>query len=416
MGADHKFESLVIGTGIIGAMSALYLQNQGRKITFIEKGEPSRGASSGNAGMLAFTEVLPLAAPGIIKKAPKWLIDPLGPLSVPHAYAAKIAPWLYRFWKASAPRHYQHALKVQKSIMPLARREMQHVLSMPELSHFVSTCGTLELYDSQSSLERSLSDWKEREKAGATFERVGRARIEEIQPGLSEHFQHAMFMPEGQQIADPYDFTKAIVDLVLSRGGKLRQGEVVDVSPVGESTIVTVDNGDKLDADKVVLAGGAFSRKLAAKLGNKVPLETERGYNTTLPKDAFDLNTQLVFCDHGFVMTPLETGIRVGGAVELGGLELNANFKRSEAMLKKASRFVPKLKTEDGRQWMGFRPSMPDSLPVIGYSAATPSVIYAFGHGHLGLTQSAATGKLVSELVAGIETSISVDPLRPNRF
>lgn len=416
MSAEHKFEVLVIGTGIIGAMCALYLQGQGRKITFIEKGAPSRGASAGNAGMLAFTEVLPLAAPGILKKAPKWLMDPLGPLSVPPAYAAQVTPWLYRFWKASAQRQYQHSLKVQKTIMPLARREMEAVLSSPELAHFVSTRGTLELYDSEASLKRSMSDWNVREAAGAKIERVDRTRIDEIQPDLAAQFQHAMFMEEGQQIADPYDFTKAIVDLVLSRGAKLRKGEVVSIAPVGESTIVTLDNGDKLDADKVVLSGGAFSKTLAAQLGNVVPLETERGYNTTLPKDSFDLKTQLVFCDHGFVMTPLETGIRVGGAVELGGLKLKPNFKRSEAMLKKASRFVPTLNTGDGKQWMGFRPSMPDSLPVIGYSAATPSVIFAFGHGHLGLTQSAATGKLVSELVAGVATSISVDPLRANRF
>jgi D-amino-acid dehydrogenase len=414
--AAHRHEVLIIGTGIIGAMSALYLQNLGRKITFIEKGEPSRGASSGNAGMLAFSEVLPLAAPGILRKAPKWLIDPLGPLSVPPTYAAQIAPWLYRFWKASAPRHYQHSLKVQKNIMPLARREMEAVLSMPEFKHFVSTRGTLELYDSQSSCDGAMGDWAIREASGATFERVNRARIDEIQPGLASKFQHAVFMPTSQQIADPYDFTRAIVDFVISRGAKLRRAEVVNISPIGESTIVTLDNGDKLDADKVILAGGAFSKKLAANLGNVVPLETERGYNTTLPKDAFELKTQLVFCDHGFVMTPLENGVRVGGAVELAGLKLKPNFKRSEAMLKKAARFVPELKTEDGTQWMGFRPSLPDSLPVIGYSAASPSVIYAFGHGHLGLTQSAATGKLVSELASGGETSISVDPLRPNRF
>lgn len=416
MSAEHKIEVLVIGTGIIGAMCALYLQQMGRNVTFIEKAEAARGASSGNAGMLAFTEVLPLAAPGVLKKAPKWLIDPLGPLSVPPAYAAQIAPWLYRFWKASAPRHYSHALKVQKAIMPLARREMESVLSTPELRHFVSTHGTLELYDSEGSLNKAMPDWLEREKAGAKFERIERARIDEIQPDLAPHFNHAMYMEEGKQIADPYDFTKAIVDLVISRGAKLKKAEVVDITPVGESTIVTLDNGEKIDADKVILAGGAFSKKLAAKLGNAVPLETERGYNTTLPKDAFDLKTQLVFCDHGFVMTPLETGIRVGGAVELAGLKIAPNYKRSEAMLKKASRFVPRLNTANGKQWMGFRPSLPDSLPVIGYSAATPSVIYAFGHGHLGLTQSAATGKLVSELAAGLETSISVDPLRPNRF
>lgn len=179
---------------------------------------------------------------------------------------------------------------------------------------------------------------------------------------------------------------------------------------------MTTENGDKIDADKVVIACGAWSKPLAATLGNIVPLETERGYNTILPAGAFNLTRQLYFNDHGFVVTPLSSGIRVGGAVELGGLELKPNFKRSEAMLKKAGRFLPGLKVEGGQQWMGFRPSMPDCLPVIGTARTTPSVIYAFGHGHLGLTQSAATARLVTQLANGEETAISVDPFRPGRF
>ncbi len=225
-----------------------------------------------------------------------------------------------------------------------------------------------------------------------------------------------MFSADGLQVSDPYDFTRAIFDLVISRGASLRKGEAQRVDAVGESTIVTLENGDKIDADKVVIACGAWSKKLAATLGNIVPLETERGYNTTLPVGAFNLTRQLYFNDHGFVVTPLSTGIRVGGAVELGGLELKPNFRRAEAMLKKAERFLPGLKLEGGRQWMGFRPSMPDCLPVIGTARTTPSVIYAFGHGHLGLTQSAATARLVTQMANGDETSISVDPFRPGRF
>lgn len=411
-----KCDVLVIGTGIIGSMAALYLQNAGREVVLLERGEVARGASSGNAGILAFPEIIPIPSPGIMKKAPRWLFDPLGPLSVPPAYVAKIAPWLWRFWRASAERNFRHGLRVLSEINRLAANEMAHVAAMPELSSFVSKTGTLDLYDSEASLNAAARDWDEKQRAGFSFERVGRNEIDELQPGLAPQFRHAMFSPDGLQVSDPFDFTRAIFDLVIARGASLRKGEAERIDAVGESTIVTLENGDKIDADRVVVACGAWSKKLAATLGNIVPLETERGYNTTLPASAFNLTRQLYFNDHGFVVTPLSSGIRIGGAVELGGLELEPNFKRSEAMLKKAARFLPGLKMEGGTQWMGFRPSMPDCLPVISTARTTPSVIYAFGHGHLGLTQSAATARLVTQLANGEETTISVDPFRPGRF
>ena len=147
-----------------------------------------------------------------------------------------------------------------------------------------------------------------------------------------------------------------------------------------------------------------------------MPLETERGYNTTLPPGAFDLRRYLIFGEHGFVISPLSSGIRVGGAVELAGLDLPPNYKRSEAMLKKAAVFLPGLRTDGGTQWMGYRPSLPDSLPAIGASRASGRIVYAFGHGHLGLTQSAGTGRLVADLVTGKEPAIDLAPFSPQRF
>jgi D-amino-acid dehydrogenase len=155
---------------------------------------------------------------------------------------------------------------------------------------------------------------------------------------------------------------------------------------------------------------------LAKTLGDRIPLETERGYNTTLPTTAFDVKRQLIFSGHGFVITPLETGLRVGGAVEFGGLDRPPNFARSKAMLEKARSFLPGLDPSGGREWMGFRPSLPDSLPVIGASRLSINVFYAFGHGHLGKTQAAATGRLIRELVLGQTASIDLAPFSPQRF
>ncbi len=185
-------------------------------------------------------------------------------------------------------------------------------------------------------------------------------------------------------------------------------------SPTGqaERTIrLRLADGRLVEARSVVIAAGAWSHLLAKQLGDSIPLETERGYNTTLPSSAFDVKRQLIFGGHGFVITPLATGLRVGGAVEFGGLKRPPNFARSKAMLEKAKRFLPGLDPSGGREWMGYRPSLPDSLPVIGQARNAPNVFYAFGHGHLGLTQAAATGRLIRDLVLGHTPALDLKPL-----
>ena len=416
MTAETNADAVVVGAGIVGVMAAFYLQAEGRKVLLLERDEVAAGASAGNAGILAFPEIIPVASPGIMFKAPKWLLDPLGPLSVPPAYGLKIAPWLFHFWRASSRKAFARGIAAQTEMMRLATAEMQHIRETTELAGFFDTTGTLDLYDSEASFDAAASDWLEKEKAGFQFTRVGRSEIDRLQPGLAPQFRHAMYSPNGIQVNDPQGLTRAVADLVVARGGALQRGDVRDLAPQAKGAMITLADGTEIMARTIVVAGGAWSKALATRLGDPVPLETERGYNTTLPAQAFPLQRQLYFNDHAFVVTPLSEGIRVGGAVELGGLDLPPNYRRSKALLDKASRFLPDLKTEGGREWMGFRPSLPDCLPVIGRSSASPAVIYAFGHGHLGLTQSAATGRLIGELAAGRPTSLSLEPFRPGRF
>jgi D-amino-acid dehydrogenase len=241
-------------------------------------------------------------------------------------------------------------------------------------------------------------------------------RLAELQPGLSPGFVRGTFVPEWRTVSDPFDFATALARAVAGRGARFIRGDVSAVVPLADGAAIRMADGLSLSAAAVVIAAGAWSRRLSDTLGDRIPLETERGYNTTLPKGAFDVRRQLIFGGHGFVITPLSTGLRVGGAVELGGLDLPPNFARSAAMLAKAETFLPGLKPEGGREWMGFRPSLPDSLPVIGPSQASPRIVYAFGHGHLGLTQSAGTGRLVRELVCGETPSIDISPFRASRF
>jgi len=321
-----------------------------------------------------------------------------------------------RFWRAGWPDRVDAAIKAQAAMMRLARTEMDALVASAGLGSLVRSDGVLELYESEGELRGAQPEIAAKTREGIEIRTVRGADLAELQPGLDPRFIAATFIPKWQTVSDPYDFALAIGKAAIDRGVTFRKTEVTALRPLGDGVTIEFADGSRLTARKVVVASGAWSRALTAPLGDLIPLDTERGYNTTLPAGAFDLRRQLVFPGHGFVVTPLSTGIRIGGAVELGGLSLPPNFKRSEAMLTKAARFMPGLKTEGGKQWMGFRPSLPDSLPAIGRSRPSPHILYAFGHGHLGLTQSAATGKLIAELVTGATPSINLVPFSPQRF
>ena len=405
---------IVIGAGVVGLSIALALQARGLAVTVLDREGPAAGASAGNAGAFAFTDILPLASPGILKKAPKWLLDPLGPLSVPPAYALKIAPWMFRFWRACSPARVAHSTAAQTALMDLSKAELEPFLAATGTLPMLRKNGNLQVYESQAELDASQPGWAARAAHGIAFSHMTASEMADLQPGLSPRFTHGTFTPGWYSIADPKLYTLALADRFRANGGRIDLAEVSALRPVAEG--VEVIAGDTRRVDHVVVAAGAFSHRLARTLGEAIPLETERGYNTTLPGNAFDLRMQVTFGGHGFVVTRLSTGIRVGGAVELGGLDLAPNFKRSEAMLKKAQAFLPGLKPEGGVQWMGFRPSLPDSLPAIGPARATRRVTYAFGHGHLGLTQSVGTARLVADLVTGAAPALDLTPFSPQRF
>lgn len=406
---------VVVGAGVIGLSAALMAQARGFSVTVVDREGPAAGASAGNAGAFAFTDILPLASPGILRKAPKWLLDPLGPLTVPPAYALQIAPWLYRFWRACSPRAVAASTAAQTALMDLSKAELEPFLAWTETLGMLRKDGNLQVYESEAEFRASLPGWDARSAHGIDFRHMTADEMADLQPGLSPRFTHGTFTPGWFSIADPKDYVLALAQKFRAGGGRIDTAEVIGLAPEN-STVYIRTKGEMLTADKVVLAAGAFSHRIAASLGERIPLETERGYNTTLPPEALDLRCQVTFGGHGFVISRLSTGIRVGGAVELGGLSLPPNYKRSEAMLRKAKAFLPGLKTEGGKQWMGFRPSLPDSLPAIGRSRASPHVIHAFGHGHLGLTQSAGTARLVADLLTDARPTLDLTPFSPQRF
>jgi len=409
-------EILVIGGGIIGVTAALALQADGHMVRLLDREGIAAGTSRGNAGAFAFTDVEPLASPGIMRKAPLWLLDPLGPLSIPPAYAARILPWMLHFWRATARSRYSAAVAAQSSLMRHSRLALERLVARTSSEALLRREGQLQLYEGRQRFEASLDSWNLRRQHGIAFELLEDARaIAEIQPGLSSRFTHAGFTPDWLNTVDPALWTQHLANVFLARGGLLEIGDVFGLMPTETCVDVATSLGIRR-ANHVVIAAGAWSRRLALQLGDRIPLETERGYNTTFPVTNFDLKTHLSFSDHGFVVSRIGQGMRVGGAVELGGLDLPPNFRRAEILVRKATDFLPGFRPVNGTQWMGFRPSLPDSLPVIARAPKADRVIYAFGHGHLGLTQAAGTAELVAAIVGRREPAVPLAPFAPQRF
>jgi D-amino-acid dehydrogenase len=419
--AEHEARAgadwVVVGAGIVGVCIALRLRQQGHRVLLLDREGVAAQASRGNAGACAYADILPLASPGILRQAPKWLLDPLGPLSIPPAYLPRISPWLWRFWRASQPQRVLASTRAQAALMSLAAQ------ATPRLVHDVAahgqlhTDGNLQLYESQAEWAASLPGWQTRAAHGIHFEHLhGPLVIARWQPGLSPALVAATWVPAWQRIDDPQRWCEQVAEAFVAAGGQLRRAQVLSLAPGPQSLDLVLKDGPHLHAQQVVVAAGAWSHLLARSLGDEIPLETERGYNTSLPPGAFDLRRQLTFGGHGFVVTPIAGGVRVGGAVELGGLQAPPNWRRAQALLDKAKRFLPGLNTNGGRPWMGLRPSLPDSLPVIGPAPGDTRVIYAFGHGHLGLTQAAATAELVAQLAAGQAPVVDLVPFSAGRF
>ncbi|MCU9849908.1 FAD-dependent oxidoreductase [Defluviimonas sp. WL0024] len=408
---------VVIGAGVIGLSVANAALSRGLTVRVIDRTGPASGASAGNAGGFAFSEIHPLASPDTLLASPKWLLDPLGPLSIPARYAPSIVPWMLRFAKASLPGRVAASTRAQAALMGHAKKTLEPFMALTGTAAMLRKTGQIQVLESARAFDAARRECEEAGHFGYGHRTlVGADAIAEVQPGLSPRFTHGIATEEWWAIADPKLYTLALAEALIRKGGWIDTAEARAVETGLEGAAIHLADGSTITASRVVIAAGAHSHRLAASLGDRIPLETERGYNTTLPPGAFDLRRHITFSEHGFVAAPLSTGIRIGGAVELGGLDLPPNYARARAMLKKAAGFMPGLKTEGGTEWMGFRPSLPDTLPAIGRASHARNVIYAFGHGHLGLTQSSATADLVADLLTGATPAIDLAPFAPDRF
>ncbi len=408
---------IVIGGGIIGLSVAEKLLSEGHDVSIIEQKRIAAGASYGNAAGLAFSEVMPMASMDMIKQSIRWLSDPTGPFAVIPQDLPHTAGWLLRFALAARKSVFDHSLKVQSQLMQIGKATLDPMLKRSGLCSMVKTTGALYLYDTPCQYDAALAGWRLREQQGIEWTPYPGQDLMNFQAGISKKIYGGVFAPHYQAVTDPNEFCQGIHAYLTQRGVHTIYDKAIAIHPGDDGTKVVLKNTPTQTAHKVVLAAGPWSGQLSGSLGDKIPLIGERGYNTTLPKAAMpELDKTFFFGPHGFVISPLENGVRVGGASEIARIDREPNYQRSRAMLLKARELVPGLQSTEGEQWMGIRPTTPDTLPVIGASSGNPQVIYAFGHGHLGLTQATATAKLVQELVDGVANTMDISALQAQRF
>jgi D-amino-acid dehydrogenase len=406
----------VVGAGIVGLASAHALADEGHEVTVLDREGPAAGASRGNAGWLAHTDIDPIASPRMLRQVPRFLLDPLGPLAIRPSYLLPLLPWLTRLVLASRPSNLERSVAAIVSLQRQAMPAWETLAASLGLKSLIHRRGGLFVYDDEAALRHAMPHFERQRALGIACDTIDGPGLRQMEPALTERIVGGAYFPDAAHVTDPREVTERLFEAATARGIRYEQRTVDAIVP-GDRPSLRFAGGGQDSPERVVVAAGAWSKPLAAGLGDRIPLDTERGYNVSFPGVTSVLNRPVSFGGYGFVATPLGTGLRIGGAVELGGLALPPNHQRSRALHGKATRFIRDLPDYDtGTQWMGFRPSIPDSLPVIGTSDASRAVVYAFGHGHYGLTQSAATARLVADLVAGRPPSIELAPFSPQRF
>ncbi len=408
----NSCEIAVIGAGIIGLSCALRLARNGHEVTVIAPEDDETGASYGNAGVIADYAVLPVGTPDVLRNLPALLLDRDSPLALRPSIA--LAPWLLRFARESLPRRAAENTRAIAALTARAYASWRECADEIAATALLKPLGSLYLLETEADL-RAVT-LKPYHAHGVEAELIDRDMLGQLQPGLPEDCgMGAVFFPRTITLDDPTAMMRSLRHALESAGVTRLSARVTKLLREGRKMALHTDRGI-LHAAKVVLAAGAWSRELAAQIGDRVPLDTERGYHLEYDSPAPRLLRQMTPVARGFYFCPMAGRLRVAGTVELGGRDRPASPRRWEMLERGARAILPDLPAPD-RHWMGCRPSLPDSRPIISPSAtAGAQVIHAFGHGHLGLTLAPLTARLVAALIAGKTPEVDLTPYRVNRF
>ncbi|UVK51577.1 FAD-binding oxidoreductase [Mesorhizobium sp. AR02] len=395
---EKNVEIAIIGAGVVGLATALRLASDGREVLLIDPNEPGSGASFGNAGTLAEYACMPVGNPAVLRALPKLLLDADSPFSLRWTALLHLAPWLLRFVRQSLPAATHANAVAMAGLLADSLPAWEEMAAEANAGDLLRRNGCLYLYCRPSDLAGGASSRALRAEFGVHQKVLDAREVAVLEPNLPPVTGGGLFFPDSMNLTDPALLMRRLLDAAIQRGVAVERATVSSLK-ADSAGVALGGAGLNVRAKKVVIAAGAFSRPLAAQAGDRIPLETERGYHLEFATPAPVLTRPVCPVDLGFYMTPMAGRLRVAGTVELGRQAAPPNPRRLALLDRGVRQFFPAL-GQPSSKWLGFRPSLPDSRPVIGPSPGNPDIIYAFGHGHLGLTLAAVTARLVGDLIA----------------
>ena len=407
---------VVIGAGIIGSSCAWHLQRRGLHVTLVDPELPGQSCSYGSASCIATSGVVPASWPGLVKKVPGWLLDPLGPVRVRPGDLPALIPWLWKFWRVCNMQKVEEIAGAQALLMHRVPGDFDAILDATGSSHLKRSPGAIHVFDTEKEYLADQWQFELIKRLGFDSHRLGSEDLKSMVPALKLEKGVALLMPQWHHLVDAARVTARIAEDCFHNGGNWIQGRVTNVSAHGMGVSIQMEPGNTIEADQVVLAAGAWSNAIAERLDYTVPLIAERGYHSQISNPGVELEHPVMSLSRHFVMTPLQEGLRLAGTAEFAALDAKPDFRRAKVLLKQASYYLDGLETNDVTEWMGQRPAMPDSLPVISGSPGHSNVFYAFGHGHYGLTQGPTTGRIIADMVTKSELKLDMSAFRFDRF
>lgn len=408
--------AVVIGAGIVGAATALNLQRKGFEVTIVDAQPPGEGASFGNAGITARCAIVPVPVPGILKKFPAMLMDPMGPLSVDFLHVARNAKWFIDYLRHGRASEVK---RIAAELFKLTHGSIDDHLALARDTggeSWVTERDYLYIYLSRTDFEAEKFAWDIRRSHGIEWTELTEAELHQMEPDLASGFTFGIRLAQHGFALDPAKLVKGLVETFQKRGGKLLQAKAheIEIGETGAQAIQT--DAGRLAFDKLVIAAGAWSATLVAQLGLKVPLMSERGYHVQFRNTGIHQNHPMMVTSGKYVATPMTDGLRLAGMVEFKPMSAPPNPKLTDRLKRHGRLLFPNANLEDAETWLGHRPSLPDSLPVIGAVPGHPNVFLAFGHQHIGLSTGPRTGRLVAQLVAGERINEDLSAFRADRF
>ena len=413
---DGESSATIIGAGIVGICCALSLIEKGVRVRLIDRDAPGQATSYGNAGVISPWSCVPQSLPGIWKNIPMWLLDPEGPVAIRPSYLLKAAPWALKFLRAGRAHR---VAEISAAMAELNRPSIdlyRHHLAGTGHEDLLRDSWYVHAYRTAAQADLDDLAWRLRAKHGAPVEVIGGDELREIEPDLSADYRAAILIKDQARARSPGRLGAVLADKVRRQGGEIARAAVHRLAPrEGGGWRLASDLGE-IEARQVVLAAGAWSTRLLAPLGLRLPLEPERGYHLEFRDPGVSLNNSVMEVEAKFVASSMEMGLRSAGTAEFAGLDAPPDYRRARIFKRLTKRMLPGLNTEDTAEWMGARPSFPDNLPCIGEIPGRPGLYAAFGHSHYGMSMAPMTGRLVADLATGTAPNLELAPFAVGRF